>query len=152
VGRRRFLGASLAALAAGFLAEAGGIAAAFLAPLREEGAGGRVRCGRADQLAPGEVKLIPEGHLYIVRRDEGFLALSQRCTHLGCLVPWDPATGAFRCHCHGGTFDNKGLVVAGPPPRPLDVVPLTIEGGELIADTGRAIRRKGWDPAQVVKG
>jgi cytochrome b6-f complex iron-sulfur subunit len=149
-GRRRFLFGAIGAIAAGIVAEVAGIVLAYVAPDRG-GAGARVSCGRAEDYKPGEVRLIPEVHLYVIRRDEGFLALSQRCTHLGCLVPWDEERRAFHCPCHGGGFDEKGLVTAGPPPRPLDVVALEIDNGELIADTGNTKTRRGWSDEHVVK-
>jgi Rieske Fe-S protein len=47
-------------------------------------------------------------------------AFSQKCTHLGCVVTWNPATDQMLCPCHEGVFDARsGLVVAGPPQRPL---------------------------------
>ena len=38
----------------------------------------------------------------------------------------------FFCACHEGYFDDAGINVAGPPPRPLDVFELTQEGGRLV--------------------
>jgi cytochrome b6-f complex iron-sulfur subunit len=148
--RRRFLLGTLGALGAGLLAEAAGAVLAFLAPDAKSG-GRRVPCGRVDGYAQGEVRLIPEGRLFVVRREDGFLALSQVCTHLGCLVPWDEARASFRCPCHGGAFDREGLVTGRPPQRPLDLVRLSIVNGELFADTGEIVKRKGFEPGQVVR-
>ncbi len=148
--RRRFLLGAIGAFAAGLLAEAAGAVLAYLAPEARRG-GRRVPCGRADGYAPGEIRLIPEGRLFVVRREDGFLALSQACTHLGCLVPWDEARASFRCPCHGGAYDRDGLVTGGPPPRPMDLVGLRIVNGELFADTGEIVKRKGFGPDQVVR-
>ncbi len=41
------------------------------------------------------------------------------CSHLGCSVSWNKDEKNFKCPCHGGTYDEKGEVVSGPPPRPL---------------------------------
>ncbi len=49
-----------------------------------------------------------------------FVALSSRCMHLGCPVRFSPAAQRFICPCHGGVYDFRGLVVGGPPVRPLD--------------------------------
>jgi quinol---cytochrome c reductase iron-sulfur subunit, bacillus type len=49
-----------------------------------------------------------------------FVALSSRCCHLGCPVRYTPAAQRFICPCHGGVYDFRGLVVGGPPVRPLD--------------------------------
>ena len=39
-----------------------------------------------------------------LRRDaeEGFVAFSVDCTHLGCPVRWEPGAELFMCPCHGG--------------------------------------------------
>jgi menaquinol-cytochrome c reductase iron-sulfur subunit len=47
-----------------------------------------------------------------------------RCTHLGCAYSWQ--TDRFACPCHGGTFAADGTVISGPPPRPLDRLPVQI--------------------------
>ncbi|MFN3739761.1 MAG: ubiquinol-cytochrome c reductase iron-sulfur subunit [Thermodesulfovibrionales bacterium] len=63
---------------------------------------------------------------------KGYVAYSRVCTHLGCLVQFEPEKRVFICPCHGGTFDINGNVVSGPPPRPLTRIPLRIEGDEII--------------------
>ncbi len=49
-----------------------------------------------------------------------YIALSSRCMHLGCPVRYVPAAERFICPCHGGVYDFRGMVVGGPPVRPLD--------------------------------
>jgi nitrite reductase/ring-hydroxylating ferredoxin subunit len=46
-------------------------------------------------------------------------ALSARCTHHGCVVAYFTDKKQFVCPCHGGTFDDTGAVVSGPPKTPL---------------------------------
>ncbi|BBL83341.1 (2Fe-2S)-binding protein (plasmid) [Thermus thermophilus] len=55
------------------------------------------------------------------------------CTHLGCIVSlWRPE-GVLQCPCHGGEYDPYAdRVVAGPPPRPLPLLPVKAEGGRLV--------------------
>lgn len=149
--RRRFLFGALAAVAAGIVAEIAGMVLAYVAPDRGGAGGGRVACGRVDDYEPGDVRLFPEAQLYVVRRGDGFLALSQQCTHLGCLVPWDAEKREFHCPCHGGAFDENGAVKGGPPPRPLDLVALEISDGAIVADTSKLTTRKSWSADQVVK-
>lgn len=52
----------------------------------------------------------------------GVRAFSATCTHLGCRVRWDGGAHRFKCPCHGGEYDAEGKVIAGPPPRPLNVL------------------------------
>jgi Rieske Fe-S protein len=52
--------------------------------------------------------------------EDGFVAISTRCAHLGCPVRFVRAAGNFICPCHGGVYDFEGLVIGGPPVRPLD--------------------------------
>ena len=52
--------------------------------------------------------------------DEQVVAISTRCMHLGCPVRYVQASQRFICPCHGGVYDFQGIVVGGPPVRPLD--------------------------------
>jgi len=52
--------------------------------------------------------------------ENGFIAISTRCAHLGCPVRFVEAAGNFICPCHGGVYDFEGKVIGGPPVRPLD--------------------------------
>ena len=49
-----------------------------------------------------------------------WIALSDRCMHLGCPVRYVEAAERFICPCHGGVYDFRGMVAGGPPVRPLD--------------------------------
>jgi Rieske Fe-S protein len=68
---------------------------------------------------------------YVRQRDPGidtepedqynhWVALSDRCMHLGCPVRYVQAAERFICPCHGGVYDFRGMVAGGPPVRPLD--------------------------------
>jgi quinol---cytochrome c reductase iron-sulfur subunit, bacillus type len=48
------------------------------------------------------------------------LILNSRCTHLSCTVNWKDEAQAYVCPCHDAKFSKEGLVLGGPPPRPLD--------------------------------
>jgi thiosulfate dehydrogenase [quinone] large subunit len=65
-----------------------------------------------------------------------FVAFSAVCTHAGCPVQYDASSVQFVCPCHGGVYDARtGQVRAGPPPAPLQRIPLTVANGELLVDT-----------------
>lgn len=108
----------------------------------------------------GEVKYFVEGKFYLVRLQEGFIALYQKCPHLGCAVPWKPEVervheeapvkGLFVCPCHGSTYLRTGQVIKGPAPRSLDYMPVRLEAGRLVVDTGSLKRRENWNPAQAL--
>ena len=74
------------------------------------------------ELEPGEGGVIERhGQQLAAFVDEsGELHLmSARCTHLGCLVTWNPADRVFDCPCHGSRFGPLGDVVDGPATKPL---------------------------------
>ena len=79
----------------------------------------------------------PEEHddCILIRAEENrFLAYSQKCTHLSCAVIPDVQKGVIRCPCHEGYFDlATGQNIAGPPPRPLPRITLSIRGQDIYA-------------------
>lgn len=71
--------------------------------------------------------------VYVISEDgRNYLALSNTCTHLGCKVRWIAEEEKFFCPCHNGVFDKNGVVLEGPPPRPLDQYELKIEEDTLF--------------------
>ena len=71
----------------------------------------------AEQIAPGTGAILREGvHRIAAFRDEqGALHRhSAVCTHLGCVVAWNPVEQTWDCPCHGSRFDARGLVLNGP--------------------------------------
>jgi Rieske Fe-S protein len=87
--------------------------------------------------------------------DPSFTIISNRCAHVGCpvqpggpvfdkqgktiktangnvdITPVLPAAG-FICPCHGGSYDQEGNRIAGPPVRGLDRYEFDIEDGRLV--------------------
>ena len=91
------------------------------------------------------------GKFYLCRlEDGGFLAVSRKCTHLGCTVPWLDKEKRFACPCHASAFGIKGEVINPPAPRPLDLYHLFIENNIVKVDTGKRIKRSGFRAEQVV--
>lgn len=61
-------------------------------------------------------------------------AFSQKCTHLGCVVYFQPGTEELECPCHEGFFDaESGEVLAGPPQRPLGRIDVEVRDGVVWA-------------------
>jgi cytochrome b6-f complex iron-sulfur subunit len=89
--------------------------------------------------APLDVSAAAGKPAYLVRNQDSIEMLSGICTHTGCLVAWQEERSQFVCPCHGGTYDRLGAVVSGPPPRPLDQLPISVEGGTVyLAPDGSA--------------
>jgi cytochrome b6-f complex iron-sulfur subunit len=69
--------------------------------------------------------------------EAGFVALYQKCVHLGCRVPWCKTAQWFECPCHGSRYNRVGEKTGGPAPRGLDRFPVAVEGGAVVVDTGQ---------------
>ena len=63
--------------------------------------------------------------------DQPYVAISNRCMHLGCPVRYIQAAQRFICPCHGGVYDFRGFVVGGPPVRPLDRFYTRVRNGQV---------------------
>ncbi|MBI5189500.1 MAG: Rieske (2Fe-2S) protein [Nitrospirae bacterium] len=75
----------------------------------------------------------PDTRVFIMRDASGALTVfSATCTHLSCLINYNRLKDEFVCPCHGGVFDKDGNVVSGPPPRPLERLPVKVEGGDVM--------------------
>lgn len=76
-----------------------------------------------DDVAHGEGKVVgPPGDQTAVYRDEegSVRAVSARCTHLGCIVSFNPAETSWDCPCHGSRFSVDGEVIQGPAVKDLE--------------------------------
>jgi menaquinol-cytochrome c reductase iron-sulfur subunit len=73
-----------------------------------------------------------EVSVYILTEDgREYIALSNICTHLGCRVRWIADQNQYFCPCHNAIFDKTGLVLSGPPPKPLDRYETKVEDDQL---------------------
>ncbi|HSO19430.1 MAG TPA: Rieske 2Fe-2S domain-containing protein, partial [Desulfosarcina sp.] len=131
------------------------VVGAFLRPGR--GAGGKVDAGQfieagaVTAFARGTVTAFPRGRFYLARLDDGgFLALSRRCQHLGCSLPWVADEGRFVCPCHSSAFDIRGDVLHAPAPRAMALHPIVIENGVVRVDAATIIDRSRFQADQVV--
>jgi Rieske Fe-S protein len=61
-----------------------------------------------------------------------YVAISNRCAHLGCPVRYIDAAKSFICPCHGGTYNFEGEVTGGPPVRPLDRFETFVQNGRVM--------------------
>jgi len=75
---------------------------------------------------------------YLVVENDGTLAtygINAVCTHLGCVVPWNPAENKFLCPCHGSQYNNQGKVVRGPAPLSLALAHADVVDGKITFNT-----------------
>ncbi len=76
--------------------------------------------------------------------DEGFVAYSAVCTHLGCIVGWkrnnkDPEASIIECPCHNSMYDPAlgAKVIGGPAPAPLPQIGVKVsKDGTLVFTSG----------------
>jgi cytochrome b6-f complex iron-sulfur subunit len=66
-----------------------------------------------------------------------WVALYQRCVHLGCTVPFRNDCQSFKCPCHGSHYNVTGEYLDGPAPRSLDRFPLSFQGDSVVVSTGQ---------------
>ncbi|MFG1484345.1 ubiquinol-cytochrome c reductase iron-sulfur subunit [Halobacteriovorax sp. HFRX-2_2] len=89
--------------------------------------------------------------VWIVKMEGRLFALSNICTHLGCVPNWLPAELKFKCPCHGSGYYQNGINFEGPAPRPLERYKISLNAeGKIIVDKTKIYRyEKGqWDNPQ----
>ncbi|NIT59177.1 MAG: Rieske 2Fe-2S domain-containing protein [Aliifodinibius sp.] len=116
---------ALALAVIGFLRNA----LAFLFPEGKKKTYHKYLVAKEKEIPIGEAKktMIGKEPVYVVRLENGYRVYSGVCTHLGCIVRWEPGKNRFYCPCHKGIFDKTGQVKSGPPPRPLDEYRVEVE-------------------------
>lgn len=131
--RRKFLGMCLG----GVLASGGGALLytliGYLAPRRGSDASKVISFPAADVPA-GTAKFFEyKGRTAVIirQKNQALVALSAVCTHLGCVVQWQKEKEEFLCPCHAGRFSVTGLVLGGPPPKPLETIPVAEANGTI---------------------
>jgi cytochrome b6-f complex iron-sulfur subunit len=139
----------------------GAAALAFLWPSGAGGFGGKVTVGTVAQIDESIAKKEPfynaSAKVYILPypkddlkdaertyddtpsvlrgMEAGYVALYQKCPHLGCRVPWCQTSQWFECPCHGSKYNRVGEKKGGPAPRGMDRFGLEVSGGSIVVDT-----------------
>ena len=165
VTRRQFMNRGITAF---FGVGLGGFSLAalgFLWPSRSGGFGSKVNVGKVDEIldqinSKREPFYVPEARTWLsvypkdaVSKAEGvytgavlegmksgFVALYQKCVHLGCRVPWCDGSQWFECPCHGSQYNRVGERKGGPAPRGLDRFGLSVTGDSVVVDTQQAVQ------------
>ena len=99
---------------------------------------------------PDSVTIFRGGRFYLVRlSDGGLLALSIRCTHLGCSINWEDDQKRFICPCHASAFEINGNVQNPPAPSALDYFPVSIQNRKVMVDIGIKLSRDRFSKEQA---
>ena len=162
VTRRQFFNRGILAATGLGIASFGAASLAFLWPSGSGGFGGKVNIGSLDDInkaiaskmpyynAAAKVYINPYPKADIPKAEKvsayvppilagmklGYVALYQKCVHLGCRVPWCQTSQWFECPCHGSKYNRVGEKRGGPAPRGLDRFALSISGNSMLVDTG----------------
>jgi Rieske Fe-S protein len=86
-------------------------------------------------LAPNTAKSFAWGSKpgFIKMKDDGtYQAFVGVCSHLDCNVTYLPDKRKFYCACHEGWYDENGINIAGPPPKPLRQLTVAVDGVDLV--------------------
>jgi cytochrome b6-f complex iron-sulfur subunit len=150
--RREFLRWTVAGASTFFLAEVSVGFVAFFWPQKIGAFGSEITIPAADVPKANASPLVNrDGKFWLIHNDDGLLALYWKCVHLGCTVPWRENEQQFHCPCHGSVYDRKGVLLTGPAPRPLDIMAVTVNGGNVVVDTGTIKMRAPGDGSGAVK-
>ncbi len=107
-----------------------------LRPLGSGASGARITVGSTSSFATNTSTYVAAGRMYVVNADDYIFALSQKCPHLGCHVPFCESSGRFECPCHGSVYDLAGEYIKGPAPRGMDRYDVKLVGQNVVVDTG----------------
>lgn len=132
--RRTFLNVAIAGTAGALGLAAGYPVTRFLAPTAAASPK-RVEVAKLDEFPIGTSKSLAYGDraaLVIRLADGSFRAFVAICTHLQCVVRYSPERNRIECPCHDGIFSVDGENIAGPPPRPLQALRVTVLGGVVM--------------------
>jgi nitrite reductase/ring-hydroxylating ferredoxin subunit len=115
----------------------------------------RVVVAHVDELAPGDVKIVPEGKFGVGVFNVGgeYFALTNYCPHRGAplcrgkVTGMTEATGPYecawvregeilRCPWHGWEFAIKSGTTVTEPKRQVKMYPVIVEGDTILLETG----------------
>jgi len=104
-------------------------------PPVSEAAVNEVVAGKLQDLKPNSGKIVRFGDtpVLLVRVSQTeWRAFSAVCTHLSCIVQYQPERTRIWCACHNGVYNLQGQVVSGPPPKPLRPYDVHIRQDEVV--------------------
>ena len=90
------------------------------------------KVGELKQNSGKVFKFGSEPALLVLTAEGNYKAFSAVCTHLSCTVQYRSDLREIWCACHNGIYDLMGRNVSGPPPKPLQVFGVHVQGEEII--------------------
>jgi len=88
--------------------------------IRDRFAGAEGRSLRSVKRGEGKILERNGSKVAAYRDPAGAVTLrSATCTHMGCVVAWNPTEKTWDCPCHGSRFMPDGKVISGPAESPL---------------------------------
>ena len=106
--------------------------------------------GEVHSFQNGSIYPFSSGRFFLSKFDDGgLLAISIKCTHLGCMVQPDSGDEGYTCPCHSSSFNKYGEVKSPPATRALDIFPIIIENGQVKVDVGNPVKRKNFRKSQL---
>jgi cytochrome b6-f complex iron-sulfur subunit len=99
----------------------------------------KFKIGRPENFPAGSMQRLDDKKVFIYSTNNGLYAISSICTHLGCIVA--QIDNGFLCPCHGSKYDADGNVVAGPAPRALLWLEMSLhEDGNIVIDASKEVK------------
>ena len=126
------LGSGLAASVVSFLYPA---IRYIIPPAVAESTSRSVVAAKVDELKDNTGKIFKFGSkpALLVRTPDGaYHAYNAVCTHLNCTVQYRPDLHEIWCACHNGLYDLEGRNISGPPPRPLEMFEVHVQGEDVV--------------------
>ncbi len=106
--------------------------------------------GKVNEFEAGRTYSFPNSKVFLHLSTEGkFLAISNKCTHLGCAVNLDSTTQNFICPCHSSMFDKLGNVIQSPAKRALDYYPIKITANKVMVNLNNSKKRTAFNNSQT---
>ncbi len=117
----------------------------FLNPKKklEKPAASIFEAGPVENFPKGSISSFRSRSFFLSRQKSGeFMALSFKCTHLGCVLELDEERNLLVCPCHSSMFNARGDVLRAPATRDLDRLEVSIENGIVMVNTSKITNRK----------
>ncbi len=87
---------------------------------------------KTSDIAEGGAVFLDSGIVVTQPTAGEFHAFDRTCTHRQCPVT-DLQDGKIHCDCHDSLYDPAtGENVGGPAPSPLTMIPITVQGDEIL--------------------